>query len=147
MDDVIKSGELKGAINGAEINTDGKPYYWYNGVARKPEPTVTFTGLDAPLVKGIDYTLSYTEDTDIAPGKKEIVITMLAGNAAGLETGSTATLLTYDIVGNLSTEWFRAHYPASGELLELGTDGKVSEFSTLKTIASSHSSGDYIYVE
>ena len=147
VDDVIKSGELKGAINGAEINTDGKPYYWYNGVARKPEPTVTFTGLDAPLVKGIDYTLSYTEDTDIAPGKKEIVITMLAGNAAGLETGSTATLLTYDIVGNLSSEWFRANYPASGELLELGTDGKVSEFSTLKTIVSSHSSDNYIYVQ
>ncbi len=48
-------------INSAEVKVDGS--YTYNGSVQTPEPTVTLGG--KALVKGVDYTVSYTGNVNV----------------------------------------------------------------------------------
>ena len=145
----------------------------YAKAGSKPEPTVTFKGGE-PLKEGVDYTLSYTNNTAVNdwtdPKKKPAIKVTGKGNFKG--TDATATfkitavnmstagvkVVANDVIfadkeGNWKTKKITV-VDGDGKVLKAGTDydtriefRKSSRYGVVLTDTTKLAAGDVIYAE
>lgn len=114
----------------AKVNVKKIPNQTYTGKAIEPELTVTYK--NTPLVKGTDYTVSYTDHTEI--GTAKAVLTGI-GKYAGTKSVSfkiTGTSLKGAVLSGIVNQAYHGSYQKQdmtvalhGRILTEGTDYEV----------------------